>query len=195
MSLITVLGLAIALALDAFAVSIVSGIHLKTVNFRQTFRLSWHFGLFQALMTIIGWSVGLSFRVFIESYAPWIAFCLLALVGGNMIRAAFQSSETAEENRDPTKGKTMVFLSVATSIDALTVGLSMSLLRVSIFFPAMVIGIVALGFTVVGLHLGQKIGILLRVGKYAEVAGGIVLLAIGIDILHRHGALTVFSTY
>lgn len=192
MSLITILGLAVALALDAFAVSIVSGISLKRVNFRQTFRLSWHFGLFQALMTVIGWSVGLSFRSIIENYAPWIAFCLLVLVGGNMIRAAFQSSDAAEEKQDPTRGKTMVFLSVATSIDALTVGLSLSLLRVSIIWPATVIGIVALVFTVVGLHLGQRMGVLLKVGMYAEVAGGLVLVGIGIDVLHRHGALTIF---
>jgi len=192
MSLVTILGLAVALALDAFAVSIATGISLKTVSFRQTFRLSFHFGLFQSLMPVIGWGFGLTFRSFIQSYAPWIAFALLAFVGGNMVRAAFQSSDDVQIKKDPTKGKTMVFLSVATSIDALTVGLSMSLLHVPILFPIIIIGIVALTFTVVGLHLGKGIGSLMRIGKYAEIIGGTVLWAIGIDILIRHEAISIF---
>ncbi|MCK5195152.1 MAG: manganese efflux pump, partial [Desulfobulbaceae bacterium] len=104
--------------MDAFAVSIATGVSLKDVSFRQTFRLSWHFGLFQAMMPVIGWSAGLSIRAYIEGYDHWVAFVLLAFVGINMIREAFQHDKGEEQKKDPTKGVTLVILSVATSIDA-----------------------------------------------------------------------------
>jgi putative Mn2+ efflux pump MntP len=175
--------------MDAFAVSIATGVSLKDVSFRQTFRLSWHFGLFQAMMPVIGWGAGLSIRVSIERYDHWVAFVLLALVGINMIREAFQHDKGEEKKKDPTKGVTLVILSVATSIDALAVGLSISILNVSIWTPALIIGIVAGIFTVVGLQIGKKIGSATLLSRYAGAIGGIVLLAIGFKILHEHGAL------
>ena len=188
MSLLTILGIAVALAMDAFAVAITVGISLKTVSARQTFRLSWHFGLFQALMPTIGWALGSALRTFVDSYAHWLAFALLAAIGTNMLREAFSLGEDDSEIRkDRTKGLTMVMLSVATSIDALAVGFSMSLLQISIIGPAIIIGIVAAAFTITGMHLGKKVASFQRLSLYAEVMGGLVLWLIGINILHDHG--------
>ena len=179
--------------MDAFAVSIAAGVSLKHVNFRQTFRLSWHFGFFQALMPIIGWSAGLTVRPLIETYDHWVAFGLLAFVGVNMIWEAFQDNRTKDKVIDPTKGLTLVMLSIATSIDALAVGLSMSLIRVSIWVPALIIGIVAGAFTIIGLQLGKKVGTISGLSRYAEALGGIVLLIIGLKILYDHGAIQLFG--
>jgi putative Mn2+ efflux pump MntP len=186
---INISAIAVALAMDAFAVAIVTGLSLKDVSLRQTFRLSWHFGLFQALMPIIGWIVGISIRIYIEKYDHWIAFGLLAFVGINMIREAFSHDEDEEQKKDPTKGMMLVMLSVATSIDALAVGLSLSMINISIWTPALIIGIVAGMFTIIGLQIGKKIGSAVRLSLYAGTIGGIILFAIGLNILHEHGAL------
>lgn len=187
MQIFTLIGVAIALAMDAFAVAIATGVSLKQVSFRQTFRLSWHFGLFQALMPIIGWILGSSIKTYIEIYAHWVAFSLLALVGSNMIREAFSNDDQGNnKEKDSTKGMTLVVLSVATSIDALAVGLSMSVLQLSIFYPALIIGLVAGGFTVLGLHLGKYFSKLSLLSSWAEVIGGLVLWVIGIKILFEH---------
>lgn len=187
MNILTILGIAVALAMDAFAVAIATGVSLKDISFRQTFRLSWHFGLFQALMPIIGWFLGASIQAYIEKYDHWLAFGLLALVGGNMLREAFAATEEETQKKDSTKGLTLVVLSLATSIDALAVGLSMSLLQVSIIYPAIIIGIVAGLFTIAGLHLGKKAANLTRLSPIAEIVGGLVLWVIGINILREHG--------
>ncbi len=173
--------------MDAFAVAIASGIHLKTVSTRQTLRLSWHFGFFQAMMPVIGWAAGLTVRSLIERFDHWVAFGLLACVGGHMIIESFKPDDPEKQRRDPTKGFSLVMLSVATSIDALAIGLSLSILKISIWFPALIIGIVAFLFTAIGLGLGKKVGASSHVGSYAEVVGGIVLLCIGINILREHG--------
>lgn len=191
MSLLTIFGIAVALAMDAFAVSIAVGISLQTISPRQTFRLSYHFGLFQALMPILGWWAGTSIRTFVENYASWIAFGLLAAVGTNMLREAlFFDSEDETSQKDSTRGLTLVILSVATSIDALAVGFSMSLLDISIFTPALIIGIVAAVFTKIGMHLGKKVASFKRLSVYAEFLGGVVLWGIGIKILFEHGAFS-----
>ena len=190
MSTISLLGLAIALAMDAFAVAIAVGIDLKTVNLRQTFRLSWHFGLFQAMMPVIGWAAGTTIRDLVQAYDHWIAFGLLAVIGCNMIREAFAEEDEHEPQRDATKGWTMIMLSVATSIDALAVGFSMSLLQISIITPSLVIGCVAAAFTLIGLHLGRWLGASRRLSLYSEIIGGLVLFGIGLHILYEHG---VFS--
>jgi manganese efflux pump family protein len=193
MHLISILGIAVALAMDAFAVAIATGVSLKNVSLRQTFRLSWHFGLFQALMPILGWYLGTSIESYVETYTHWIAFTLLFLVGGNMIREAFVLDDEEKETRkDATKGLTMVILSIATSLDALAVGLSISLLQVSIVYPAFIIGIVAGLFTIIGLHLGAKAAELKQFSPAAEIMGGVVLWVIGLNILREHGVFTAF---
>lgn len=181
---IELITIAIALAMDAFAVSIATGVALKCVSPRQIFRLSWHFGLFQALMPIIGWYMGGAIRTYIESYAHWIAFALLGYIGIKMIKEAFEEDDGSRG--DPTKGMSLVILSVATSIDALAVGLSLSMLGISVWWPAFVIGIVALVFTIAGLQLGKRAAQAQSIGKYAELLGGIVLILIGIKILWEH---------
>lgn len=187
------LAIAVALAMDAFAVSIATGVALKSVSARQTFRLAWHFGLFQAMMPVIGWSAGLTIRSRIEAYDHWIAFALLVFVAQGMLRSAFKADHGETAAKDPTRGMTMVMLSVATSIDALAVGLSLSMINVSIWTPALVIGLVAGTFTTAGMHLGKAIGRLPQLSRWAELTGGIVLLGIGVNILREHGALSFFS--
>lgn len=189
MQLLNISAIAVALAMDAFAVAIAAGVMLKKVSFRQNFRLAWHFGLFQAMMPVLGWSAGLSIRSWIENYAHWVAFGLLVFVAQGMLRAAFKKENGENERKDPTRGLTMVMLSVATSIDALAVGLSLSMISVSIWTPALIIGLVAGAFTTAGMHLGKKIGSATRMSRYAEALGGIVLLLIGFNILREHGAL------
>lgn len=180
--------IAIALAMDAFAVAIATGITLKKVSPRQTFRLAWHFGLFQALMPILGWYLGSTVRDYIEAYDHWIAFGLLGYIGFKMIQEAFEEDD--ESKGDPTKGMSLVVLSIATSIDALAVGLSLSMLGISVWYPAFIIGIVALAFTTVGLHFGKVVTKAASISKYAELLGGSVLIGIGIKILWEHGALS-----
>jgi manganese efflux pump family protein len=181
---LTLIGIAIGLAMDAFAVSIAVGLTLKQVSLRQTFRLSYHFGLFQALMPIIGWLAGRSIAQWIGPVDHWVAFGLLTAIGGKMIYEAVKDEEHEGERKDPTKGASLVVLSVATSIDALAVGLSLALLGVAIWYPALVIGLVALGFTAVGLHLGKRFGALL--GRRMEIVGGVILILIGVRILVEH---------
>jgi len=187
--MINILALAVALAMDAFAVAVASGVALKSVSFRQTFRLAWHFGLFQAMMPVIGWSAGLTVRSRIEAYDHWIAFALLAFVAQGMLRSAVKGDDAEAAAKDPTRGMTMVMLSVATSIDALAVGLSLSMINVSIWTPALIIGLVAGTFTTVGMHLGKVLGRLPQLSRWAELTGGAVLLAIGVNILWEHGVL------
>jgi putative Mn2+ efflux pump MntP len=183
-STLTLFGIALGLAMDAFAVAIGAGLQLVHVTPRQTFRLAWHFGLFQAFMPVIGWLAG---RTLVEYIAPvdhWIAFGLLAFIGGKMIYEAFQEKDGEADACDPTRGWRLVMLSIATSIDALAVGLSLALLGVSIWYPALVIGIVAGVLTTIGLDLGKRFGALL--GRRMEVVGGLILLGIGIKILVEH---------
>jgi putative Mn2+ efflux pump MntP len=187
--LLNISAIAVALAMDAFAVAIAAGVMLKKISFRQNFRLAWHFGLFQAMMPVLGWSAGLTIRSWIENYAHWAAFVLLVFVAQGMLRAAFKKETNANERKDPTRGMTMVMLSVATSIDALAVGLSLSMISVSIWTPALIIGLVAGAFTTAGMHLGKKIGNVTRMSRYAEALGGVVLLLIGFNILREHGTL------
>jgi len=178
--------LAVALAMDAFAVAVATGAGLKAVSGRQTFRLAYHFGLFQALMPVLGWAAGHTFSKAIEAFDHWAAFGLLAIVGGHMIVEAIRGRED-RPRRDPTRGMTLVLLSLATSMDALAVGLSLALLNVSIWWPSAVIGLVCAAFTAGGLHLGRMAAAATRLGRFAEVAGGLVLLAIGVRLLAQHG--------
>jgi len=183
MDAITLTGLALALAMDAFAVALGTGAVLSRLTGRHLFRLGFHFGLFQALMPVIGWLAGLTIMQWVEAWDHWIAFSLLAIIGGRMIYEAF-SDEEKNDKRDPTKGLSLVLLSIATSIDALAVGFSLSVIGVSIWMPALVIGLVAGVLTIVGMLLGGRIGD--RWGTRVEIFGGLVLIAIGLKILIEH---------
>lgn len=181
MDLLTLTGLSIALAMDAFAVALGAGVVLNPITQRQLFRLGFHFGLFQGVMPIIGWLAGIGFRKFVTIYAPWMAFILLTLVGCRMIYEALTDSSEGAVRRDPTRGMTMVILSFATSIDALAVGFSLSMLGVAIWTPAVVIGVITASLTVIGMLLGSKFGN--AWGGRVEILGGMVLIGIGLKIL------------
>jgi putative Mn2+ efflux pump MntP len=193
LQLLNVSAIAVALAMDAFAVAVATGVTLRCVSLRQYFRLAWHFGLFQALMPIIGWAAGLTVRETIEAYDHWIAFGLLSFVAGGMLRQALGGETDECAVKDPTRGMTMVMLSVATSIDALAVGLSLSMIQVTIWTPALIIGVVAALFTLTGMYLGKAIGSIGRLRRYAEVLGAVVLLAIGVNILYEHGVFAAIT--
>lgn len=186
MAPITLFAIAVALAVDAFAVALAAGASLPRLHWRHTFRLAWHFGFFQGAMTLLGWAGGLSFSTLIASVDHWLAFGLLALVGGRMILGGLSAREESKKSVDPTRGVTLVVLSVATSIDALAVGLSLAVLRINAWHPSLVIGLVAALFTAVGLHLGRWAGAASRLGARAEIVGGCVLVAIGTKILWEH---------
>lgn len=183
MSFPDILLIALGLAMDAFAVALGVGTTRKDVWFRPGFRLSFHFGLFQFMMPIIGWVAGSAFVRLISNYDHWIAFGLLAYVGGKMIKESFEEHD-CENAADPTRKGTLVMLAVATSIDALAVGLSLAMIKVPILYPSIVIGIVAAAMTALGLALGCRLGG--KFGKRMELVGGLVLLFIGLRVLVTH---------
>lgn len=169
--------------MDAFAVSVAAGLVVEPVTPRHVFRLAFHFGLFQCLMPILGWAAGQHFALYISRGDHWVAFGLLAFLGGKMIRDAWHPTATVRY-QDPTRGLTLVALSVATSIDALAVGLSLAFLHVSIWLPAAIIGVVAAALSAVGVFCGARIGTFW--GRWAAAFGGCVLLGIGVKIMIEH---------
>jgi manganese efflux pump family protein len=183
----TVLAIAVALSMDAFAVAVVCGIADEKFGFRHTFRLAWHFGLFQALMPTIGWFAGSAFQALIENFDHWLAFGFLAFVGVRMIVGALRSTRDEEaRTKDPTRGWSLMILSVATSIDALAVGLSLAMLKVPILKPAVIIGIVTMTITAAGSQARFLVKRTSLLGRWSELIGGLVLLGIGIKILIEH---------
>jgi putative Mn2+ efflux pump MntP len=184
MSLIAILAISVGLAMDAFAVSLGIGLKQCQVSTRTTLRMAAYFGGFQAFMPVLGWLAGLTFARWITGVDHWIAFGLLAAIGGKMIYEAIWGDDEKNAEKDPTRGTSLIVLSVATSIDALAVGLSLALIGVQIWYPAVIIGVVAFAFTAAGLHLGCRFGSLL--GKRMEVVGGLILIGIGVRILFDH---------
>lgn len=192
----TLLAIAVALAMDAFAVALATGICLREARASHTLRMAGAFGLFQALMPIAGWLLGLSFREHIEAYDHWVAFALLAFVGGKMLWEGLSSGKEdpscKAEEKDPTRGGQLLLLAVATSIDALAVGLSFAVLGVEIWMPALVIGVVCFVITALGVKLGCLTRHVGPMSSYAELLGGTALIAIGLRILYEHGALAAW---
>jgi putative Mn2+ efflux pump MntP len=183
MNALAVVGIALALAMDAFSVALAVGATIKPLTGRHFFRLAWHFGLFQFLMPVAGWLAGTGAHRYIAAYDHWIASALLFIVGGRMILEALRG-ELENLVSDPTRGMTLVVLSVATSIDALAVGVSLAALRVSIWYPSVMIGVVAGVMTLVGMLIGKRLGRLL--GSVMPVIGGLILCSIAGKILLDH---------
>jgi manganese efflux pump family protein len=181
MPLHTLLWIAAGLAMDACAVAVATSAMLARLRKRQIFRFAFHFGLFQALMPILGWLAGQSFARFISGWDHWAAFGLLAAIGGRAVFEAVKHECEEMKQADPTRGWTMVGLAVATSLDALAVGLSFALLGMRIWYPAAVIGLVTAVLVVVAMLIGSRIG--RGRERWMKLAGGIVLIAIGIKIL------------
>jgi len=184
MSLTTIIFLALALAMDAFAVSITSGITIVKMHLRHALRIAAFFGFFQAAMPIIGWSLGRFAADKIQAYDHWIAFGLLSIIGGKMIYESFVLDSENEKPRDPLNVFILFTLAIATSIDAAAVGISMSLLKVQIIFPSVIIGVITFFVSLAGTWLGSQFGDLF--GEKIEIAGGIVLIGIGCKILIEH---------
>lgn len=180
MEIFEIILIGIGLAMDAFAVSICKGLSMSKMNWKKAGIIGLYFGGFQALMPLIGYFLGVGFEDKIKSIDHWIAFILLSIIGINMIKEAFEK----EEADDKIDFKTMVVLAIATSIDALTVGITFAFLSVNIWSSIMVIGIITLILSIVGVKIGNTFG-----DKYkskAEITGGIILIALGIKILLEH---------
>jgi len=183
----TLLSIAVALAMDAFAVALASGICLGAPTKKQILRMALAFGLFQAVMPVAGWALGLTVRDFVESFGHWLAFALLALVGVKMLWEGSRGNRADSRcaAKDPTRGRRLLVLAVATSIDALAVGLSFSLEypETAIWFPAVVIGLVCFAFTAVGVWAGRMAGRVAALSRYAELLGGATLISIAFKTL------------
>ncbi len=175
--------IALGLAMDAFAVSITSGFTIKILKIRYAFRIALFFGMFQALMPMIGWLAGYSLKDMITSYDHWIAFGLLSFIGGRMI---YESFVPQSEGRpcDPMTIYRLLLLSIATSIDALAVGLTLSFLSVEIITPSLIIGMVTFILSFIGVFFGNRFGHFFE--SKIEMIGGIILMIIGIKILIEH---------
>ncbi len=183
MSLLTIFLLAVGLGVDAFSVAIGIGASNNKKSWAPVLRLSLAFGLFQFVMPLIGWLAGSTVVDRIQSFDHWIAFALLVLVGGKMIREGFEK-ESDEQKTDQTRGWPLFLLSIATSIDALAVGFSFSLLKTDLLFPAAIIGVVCFMMTAVGMIFGK--GLARIFGRKVEILGGMVLIVIGMKILIEH---------
>ena len=178
-----VLPLAISLGIDAFSVAMGAGTFSTDSERRRTFRLVFHFGLFQGGMALLGWLAGHTVEPIVADYDHWIAFLLLAYVGGRMLLLAWRGD--ADDLRDdPSRGSMLVLMSVGTSIDALAVGLSLALAGSQILWPSLMIGIVAAIMTYVGLKIGCKMGVVF--GRPIQMIGGLVLISIGVRIFVSH---------
>ena len=189
MGTLTILIIAVGLAMDAFAVSTAVGIKLKNVTGGHIFRLSFHFGFFQFMMPILGWAAGYTVEDIISAFDHWVAMALLGLIGGKMIIESLYNDNPQKFKSDPTRGLTLLGLSLATSIDAFAVGLSLGVLNEGIWYPSIIIGLVAAAFTMLGLKLGSRIGMIFS--RKMETAGGVILIGIGIKIVLGH---TLFAT-
>lgn len=186
-------GIAVALAMDAFAISIGISAYLQRVSARQTFRLSFHFGFFQAIMPILGWYTGNLIGDWVIHYDHWLSTGILWAIAGKIVYQNLMA--TSEDSipintsdpkvkSDPTRGMSLLILAVATSIDAYAVGLSFALLGISIWFPSFWIGITASFFTLLGIGIGSLVGKLF--GKVMEYLGALLLFFVGLKILFDH---------
>lgn len=185
MSWLDLVCVAFGLSLDACAVCLAAGASGMAEGTRAVFRLAFHFGLFQCLMPILGWLLGVRVEPFIAHYDHWVAFGLLVWVGTRMIITSLHGSPD-QFRKDPSRGMTLVLLSIATSIDALAVGLSLAMLRIDIWYPSVVIGLITGSLSVLGVLLGRRLG--LAFGRHMGVAGGAILTLIGLRILLVHQA-------
>ena len=180
----SVLAVALGLSADCFAVAVGGGVAMTGLSFYRVFRTSLSFGLFQALMPVLGWLAGRTVVDLIADYDHWVAFVLLAIVGGRMVWESFRAKAHTDAERDITRGILLLTLSVATSIDALAVGLSFAFVEIDILPACATIGVVSFAVTSVGLFVGSRAGKM--VGRRAETVGGIVLIGIGLRVLLSH---------
>lgn len=182
MTFIILVGIAVGLAMDALAVAIGVSISLRDVTPRQIFRLSFHFGLFQGLMPVLGWLSGHYAAQFMTQYSHYAVFAMLAFIGARaVVNALKMESDKRRIVRDPTRGMSLVMLSLATSMDAFVVGVSFAIMNVLVWYPAAIIGVITCALTVAGMIFGSSMG--RRFGAVMEVIGGLILILIGVKAL------------
>lgn len=186
MGILTIVMIAFGLAMDAFAVSVSSGISIKNLKPQNGVKIALFMGGFQALMPVAGWLLGIGFKDYIEKYDHWIAFVLLGFIGIKMLKEAMD--EDCEYVSDPLANKVLFMLAIATSIDAMAAGVSFAFLKTSILSSALIIGLITFVICYIGVYLGNKCGCIFK--KKAEIAGGIILISIGFKILAEHTGLT-----
>ena len=174
--------ISVGLAMDAFSVAICKGLSMRKFELKKAIIIGLYFGIFQGIMPIIGFLIGNTFVEVIEKYDHWIAFVLLGIIGANMIREAFDKDDC--ETNDKVDFKTMIWLAIATSIDALTVGITFSMFKANIYLAALLIGAITFSLSIIGVMIGNKFGC--KYKSKAEITGGIVLILIGIKILIEH---------
>ena len=182
MGAIEILLISIGLAMDAFAVSVCKGLAMKKMSWKKAIIIGLYFGIFQAVMPVIGYFLGTTFERFITNVDHWIAFILLVGIGINMVKEAFdKESENRNDNVDV---KTMLVLSIATSIDALAIGITFACLKIHIVMPVITIGLITFIISVIGVKIGNRFGD--KYGKKAGIMGGVILILLGIKILLEH---------
>jgi manganese efflux pump family protein len=180
----TILITAIGLSADCFAVALCLCISKRGLTLRQFIRFPLAFGFFQAIMLVIGWLAGRTVVELISAYDHWLAFALLTVVGGRMIWESFHDEDEKNAKRDISRWFTLLALSVATSIDSLAVGLSYAFLNVDIITAAVTTGLATFVITIFGHYIGNRVGLV--AGKWAEIAGGVILILTGVKILLEH---------
>lgn len=182
MGIVELVVLSIGLAMDAFAVAVCKGLAMPKMNWKKAGIIGAYFGIFQALMPLVGYLLGISFQEQITNIDHWIAFILLAIIGINMIKEAI--SEDDEKRNDSIKFKDMLILAIATSIDALAIGITFAFLKVNIWLAITLIGTITFVISVSGVKIGNIFGD--KYEKKAELAGGIILILLGVKILLEH---------
>ena len=188
MEIYEILLIGIGLAMDAFAVSICKGLSMKKMNWKNAVIIALYFGVFQALMPLIGYFLGMTFESIVTTFDHWVAFALLTLIGGGMIKESFDDED--EKKNDRVDFKTMVVLAIATSIDALAVGITFAFFDVNIVLAVSIIGIITFIISVLGVKIGNRFG-----DKYqnkAQLMGGIILVLLGFKILLEHLGIISF---
>jgi len=183
MELITIIVIAVGLAMDAFVVSIISGSAYRQLHVKHALRMALSFGVFQAFMPLIGSLAGLSLKDYIQNYDHWVAFALLAAVGGKMIYESFKI-KSVKENPDPSNIIVLLVLSIATSIDALAIGITLSFITSSIALAAAIIGLITFVLSYAGVLIGKRFGHFFE--NKIEALGGLVLIGIGVKIMCEH---------
>lgn len=171
----------VGLAMDAFAVAVCKGLSMKKMNWRNGIIIALYFGIFQAIMPVFGYFLGTAFSEIVKNIDHWIAFILLSFIGGNMIR---ESLDKDNETNDKVDFKTMVVLAIATSIDALAVGVTFAFFKTNIILSALIIGIITFSLSLLGVKIGNKFGN--KFQNKASLLGGIILIIIGLKILLEH---------
>lgn len=180
MTILQLIILAVGLSMDAFAVSICKGLELKDINYNKSIKIALYFGLFQGLMPLIGYLLGNIFKDVIINLDHWLAFGLLSFIGINLIK----DSNTEIEINDKIDFKSMILLSIATSIDALAVGITLSVLKINIIISVLIITIITFINCFIGTIIGNKLGN--KISKSAKIIGGIILIITGLKILIEH---------